>query len=270
MLRVFGIISTLSSVINGSIGDEPNTEPKATFFVSKDGNDAWSGKLAAPNVQKTDGPFATVARVRDTIREMKAQQSLSEPVTIMVRGGTYFLEDTLVFTPEDSGTKDCPITYMAYPGEKPVLSGGRKITVPWRTYQGEIMVCSIPEVKEGKWLFRQLFVNGERQTRARLPKDGYYIAEEPLDATSFKFKEGEFKRWHNLNQVEVVVFHSWNESRLLTSELNEEERIVRFHDPKARHPIGWSSFCSYYVENVFEVLDQPGDWYLDTHTGELY
>jgi len=259
----------LSLALNGNV-DEANEEAKATFFVAMDGNDSWSGRLAAANAAKTDGPFATIARARDAIREMKAKQSLSQPVTAMVRVGRYFLDETIAFDQRDSGTEDCPITYTAYPGEKPVISGGRKITGNWRTYQGDIMVCSIPEVKEGKWLFRQLFVNGERQTRARLPKDGYYIAEEPLDATSFKFEEGEFKRWHNLNQVEVVVFHSWNESRLLVSELNETDRIVRFHDPKARHPIGWASSCRYYVENVFEALEQPGDWYLDIHTGELY
>ena len=90
------------------------------FFVSTEGNDAWSGKLEAPNADKTDGPFATIARARDAIRGMKSKQPLSEPVTVMVRGGTYYLDDTVVFNQKDTGTKDCPITYMAYPGEEPM------------------------------------------------------------------------------------------------------------------------------------------------------
>ncbi|MFC1713994.1 right-handed parallel beta-helix repeat-containing protein [Candidatus Poribacteria bacterium] len=234
----------------------------STFYVSPQGNDTNPGSM--------EEPFATIARARDAIREMKAKQPLSQPVTVMLRGGRYFLDDTLVFNQEDSGSEECPITYTAYPDEIPVISGGRKITGPWKPYQGEIMVCSISEVGEGKWNFRQLFVNGDRQNRARFPRDGYYMAEKALDATSFRYKEGEFRRWHNLSDVEVVVFHSWNESRLLVSDLDEDGRTVRFLDPKAKHPIGWASHTRYYVENVFEALEQPGDWYLDTHTGEIY
>jgi len=270
---MFGTTGMLSLVINGSMDEKSHKELEATFFVSKDGNDSWSGKLATPNAPKTDGPFATVLRARDAIREMKARQSLSGTVTVMVRGGTYFLDNTLVFGQEDSGTKDCPITYMAYPGEKPVISGGRQITEPWKPYKGNILVCPLDEVKKGEWNFRQLFVNGKRQTRARIPDEGYYHAEKALGDVAFKFKEGDFKKWHNLNDVEVVVFHSWNESRFLISELNEEERTVTFLDPKARHPIGWGGGGGanrYYIENVFEGLEQPGDWYLDQHTGELY
>ena len=271
-LKVMGGGAAATTLLVGSniMGTQPEKDPGATFFVSKDGNDAWSGKSAQPNAEKTDGPFATIARARDAIREMKAEQPLSDPVTVMVRGGTYFLDETIVFRQEDNGTKDCPIVYMAYPGEKPVISGGRKIVGSWRPYNGEIMVCSIEEVKAGKWNFKQLFVNGKRQVRARVPSEGHYVTEEALSGTSFKFREGDFKRWRNLNDVEVVVFHSWNESRLLVSELDEEERIAKFLDPKAKHRIGWQHPNRYYIDNVFEGLQSPGEWYLDKHTGELY
>ena len=267
---MFGAVGILSLIVTESMSAQPSEQPEATFFVAKDGNDAWSGKLAEPNAEKTDGPFATIVKARDAIRKMKAKVSLSEPVTVMVRGGTYYLDDTIVFDQRDSGAKDCPITYMAYPGEKPVISGGRKITGPWKTYKGDILVCSIKEVKEGKWNFRQLFVNGKRQIRARVPNEGYYDTEEILGKAAFKFKEGDIKRWHNLSDVEIVAFHSWNESRLLISELNEAERSVKCIDPNARHPLGWRRSNRYYVDNVFEGLQRPGEWYLDRHTGDLY
>ncbi|MDQ1327445.1 MAG: hypothetical protein QG641_725, partial [Candidatus Poribacteria bacterium] len=94
------------------------------FFVSTDGNDAWSGKLASPNKEKSDGPFATIAKARDEIRKLKP---LSEPANVMLRGGTYFLDEPIIFNQRDSGTKECPINYMAYPGENPVISGGKKL-----------------------------------------------------------------------------------------------------------------------------------------------
>ncbi|MFC1719228.1 right-handed parallel beta-helix repeat-containing protein [Candidatus Poribacteria bacterium] len=129
------------------------------------------------------------------------------------------------------------------------------------------------EVKAGKWYFRQLFANGERQTRARFPAEGYYLAEEGVDGTAFKYQEGHFKKWSNLEDVETVIFHSWNEARMLISELDEENRVVRFVDPSARHVLGWGGGGGanrYFIENVFEALQNPGDWYLDRNSGELY
>ncbi len=117
------------------------------FFVSPGGDDSWSGELETPNSEKTDGPFATISRAKDAVREIK--NIISEPIYVVLRGGKYFLDETLVFDQKDSGTKECPITYMAYPGEKPIVSGGRKIDGPWKIYDANIMVCNVKEVKDG-------------------------------------------------------------------------------------------------------------------------
>jgi len=103
---------------------------QATFYVATDGNDGWSGTLPAPNPAGTDGPFATLSRARDAIRGTKSEGQPGAPLVVMVRGGTYYLDETLVFGPQDSGTEDCPVTYMAYPGEEPVICGGREILAP--------------------------------------------------------------------------------------------------------------------------------------------
>ncbi|MFC1719227.1 hypothetical protein ACFL6S_36590 [Candidatus Poribacteria bacterium] len=163
---VSGIFGVSSLTVNGIAGAQAN-ELEATFFVSTDGNDGWSGKLEAPNAEKTDGPFATIARARDAIREMKADGGLSGPVNVMVRGGTHFLEETIVFGPEDSGTEDCCITYMAYPGEKPVISGGRKITGPWKSYKGEIMLYR--RGKSGKMVLPTAFRQRRETDTGALP-----------------------------------------------------------------------------------------------------
>ena len=79
--------------------------PPATFFVATDGNDAWSGTLAAPNVEATDGPFATLTRARDALRAVDRKQQKS-PLMVMVHGGKYFLDDTFVIGPKDGGTAE--------------------------------------------------------------------------------------------------------------------------------------------------------------------
>ena len=140
-----------------------------TLYVAPNGNDTWSGKLASPNARKTDGPLASITRARDAVRELKAQQGgLRGPVSVQLRGGVYYLTETITFTPQDSGTKACPIAYMAYPGEKPQLVGGRRIT-GFKPARGGVMSVFLPQVKEGKWHFRQLFVDDRRQIRARHP-----------------------------------------------------------------------------------------------------
>jgi hypothetical protein len=247
---------------------------EATFYAAPYGNDAWSGKLAAPNAQRTDGPFATIVRARDAIRAMPMAERVAHPITILVRGGTYFLDETLVFGPADSGTFASPITYAAYPGETPILSGGRPIKAVWKRYQGQIMVCTVPGAKEGGWKFRRLAVNGKVKNRACLPKVDYYRIAEPVHESAFRYHEGDIRRFHNLQDVEVAVFHSWDESRLIIAGVDEAQRVVTFTGaPEHSHPFGWAGAGQanrYYVENIREGITQPGDWYLDYKTGELY
>jgi parallel beta-helix repeat protein len=88
--------------------------PGPTFTVSPVGNDSWSGLLSAPNADGTDGPFATLARARDA---MRADPEID---TTYVREGTYQLGSTLQLTSEDSD-----VSFMAYAGETPVVSGGQ-------------------------------------------------------------------------------------------------------------------------------------------------
>ena len=220
-------------------GVGPVSGPTATFFVATNGDDAWFGRAAEPNAGGTDGPFATLARARDAVRELKARGGLKAPVTVMVRGGKYFLDHTLVLGDEDSGTRECPITYTAYPGEEPILSGGRRLT-GWEPYRGDILQCTVASARGGKWKFRQLFLNGERQPRACWPKPdpedprctGWAFVEEPvgegtasplrppggyvlptdksvaaLSASAFRYKPGTPKQhWSKPTEAEVRVF----------------------------------------------------------------
>jgi ribosomal protein S11 len=100
-------------------------EMQADFFVSVGGSDSWSGTLATSNAKKSDGPFATLQRARDAVRDLK--ETKSSDIVVLVRGGTYQLNQTVVFSLKDSGKDDSAITYAAYPGETPVFSSGKEI-----------------------------------------------------------------------------------------------------------------------------------------------
>lgn len=248
------------------------------FHVATNGSDRWSGKPAAPNAVKTDGPFATVERARDAVRELKRQGALRQPVTVYIRGGRYALGEPLRFTAEDSGTLACPVTYAAYRDEKPILSGGRAIT-------GRLWAAEIPAMCEGKWYFRELWVNGRRRAHARQPNEGYFrpaaVPDMDLKAqynrTSerrFQYAPGEIKPWRDLNDVEIVILSFWISTRRGIAAIDEKERMATLNRPSTfRLTDGFGNpprFARYYLEGAFEFLDSPGEFYLDRKTGTLY
>ncbi len=243
----------------------------ATLYVSPAGNDAWSGALKAPNAGKMDGPFATVAKAQATVRARKAAGGLTAPVTVLLRGGVYPQAEPLVFTAEDSGTEASPITYAAYPGEQPVISGGATIT-GWQP-DGKLWKASVPKLAGGaEWSFNQLFVNGERRTRARIPNKGSFLRTDGPHGResnrSFYCQEGDLKG--DLREAIVVIYHSWETSIHHVRSLDTESGEVTLREP-APWPMGrWEKQQRYYVENVFEGLDEPGEWYLNTGTATLY
>lgn len=245
------------------------------FYVSTNGNDNWSGSLAYPNATKTDGPFETLERARDAIRELKSEGRFRKSMNVVVRGGTYVRREPFVLLPKDSGTEEQPITYMAYPGERPIISGGLRIT-NWKRGKGFLWTAEIPEVRDQSIYFRQLFVNDNRRTRARNPNKGYYSQpqavdpenpNDPRNRRAFRFAPGEIRNdWRNLEDVEVVVLQSWMEARLHIQTIDEATRTVTFTGASWR-PLTWSK--GFYVENMYEALDEPGEWYLDRKTGIL-
>ncbi|MGD1000594.1 MAG: right-handed parallel beta-helix repeat-containing protein [Candidatus Brocadiia bacterium] len=186
-----------------------------------------------------------------------------KPVTIELRGGTYFLDKPIALGPQDAG-----LTLAAYRDEKPVLSGGRRIT-GWRPGTDQVWTASVTGD------FRELWVNGRRAVRARYPSQGYLAVAEVLDATPaekwmegqtrFRFKEGDLKAWPSMTEAEVVVMNRWVESRLPVVRVDENEKIVTFGK---RSVFALDKGDLYYVENVREAL-APGMWFLDRSSGSI-
>lgn len=250
------------------------------LYVATDGRDDWSGRQAAPNRAGTDGPLASVDGAKAAIRRLRQAPGDGGPVEVQVRGGRYWLERPLVFEPADSGTAEASVTYAAYRNERPVFSGGRRIE-GFRVV-GSVWECEVSAAKAGQWCFQQLFVNGARRPRAREPDDGYYrvagLLRGPRDPRGnetardrFVFQAGELAPWARLGDAVVVLMHSWETSMHPIRSVDTASNVVEFVAPlKEWWPIGyWEAAQRYYVENALELLDSPGEWYLDRETGRL-
>jgi len=288
-LRIFVAIACASvELARAAPADQPPAgAATADFFVSPRGNDNWSGTLADPG--KSDGPFATITRARDAVRALRKTRKKPRTTLVQLRGGTYYLDSPLEFGPEDSGTEKARVLYAATAGEKVVLSGGRSLRGGrWGEVNGlKAWVLEIPEVKAGHWNFRQLFVNGERRPRTRLPKQGEYRIESLPGYTGdflrsptkqFVYAPGNIvSSWSNLRDVEIVGITRWLDNRLPIESVDPEHRTVTFDRASLFALLSSSGSgdgtprpATYWVENVFEALDTPGQWYLDRPRGVLY
>ena len=120
------------------------------FYIATFGNDAWSGKAAKPNAEKTDGPFATIERARDEIRRLKGNGGLpKEGVVVEILGGRYEVTKPIELTAEDSGTAESPIVYRARPEDVVRISGGRFVT-GWKTVTAPDVLNRLDPSARGK------------------------------------------------------------------------------------------------------------------------
>lgn len=251
-----------------------------TLFVAPNGSDTSPGTAAAP--------VASLQGARDAIRKLKAAGPLTEPVTVKISKGAYTLTEPLVFTPEDSGTAQAPITYEAAPGA--VFTGGKPIT-GWKKQPDGLWTTKIPEVAAGNWYPEQLWVNGRRAVRActpnvqrhgetPVPRWNYMWRKLPSGIDPLTGQQADLSRRafyarpedlavlkdvprDRLTDVTVVVYHAWESCRLrlASADLDSGALIFTGNSPWA---FGWlGPNQRFNIENVRAALDQPGEWYLD-------
>ncbi len=227
----------------------------ASLFVSPNGDDSNPGTL--------ERPFLTLPRAQRAARQFAGV----EPVTVFLRGGTYYLRETLVFTPEDSGTESTPAVYRAYQNEQVVISGGYPLKdLEWSADRNGIAKAVVP----ADLATDQLFLNGTRLPMARYPNlrpaerifDGYAAdAIDPKRISHWSDPRGGFL--HAMHRHMWGGFHyrllgRTQDGQLLYEGGWQNNRQLGMHDRYR------------FVENIFEELDAPGEWFLDDDRDTLY
>jgi len=271
------------------------------LYVATNGNDAWSGKFRAPNTANTDGPFATLKRARDKIRNLKKKNRLSAGgVEVVVLGGVYRFERTFELKAEDSGTKKAPILYSSLPGEEVHFSGGRVVTgfelvqdpailkrlderARGKVFQADLKTLGITDYGSPKGGGLELFFQGKPMTLARWPNEGFvHIAEvaggKKIDVRGTKgdqigkwiYEGNRPKRWTGEKDIWVhgYWFWDWSDQRHKVKAIDTEKRLIEVEPPY--HGYGYRKGQWYYAFNLLAEIDSPGEWYVDRETGILY
>ena len=267
---------------------------KGDFYVSPKGNDNWSGTLAEPNASGTDGPFATIKRAQQGVLDLKAEVYQAKKISnipryigsnhplgkgkdivVFIREGLYSLTTPLNFTPKDGGERvetnlptgafefhhlrDHYVTYAAFPGEKPVISGGIAVT-NWKK-AGNCWVA--PFNQENAMI---LLANGEKQTSARTPDSGYFTVEKLTTNSELNFKKGDLANWKGMAYNRIILLMRWNISENSIARVDEKKQIAYLAHPEPRLMLVPPR---YYIENVKEAMNMPGEWYFDKGKKEI-
>ncbi|MCK5804694.1 MAG: hypothetical protein KAI66_17785, partial [Lentisphaeria bacterium] len=116
--------------------------PKRGIYVSLQGKN--------DNTGTEERPFATITRAQEEVRRIKAEEGLPEGgIAVYLRGGKYFVTESISFGREDSGMDDAPVVYRSYPGEDVRIIGGREVT-NFRPLKDPDMLRRLPEEARSK------------------------------------------------------------------------------------------------------------------------
>jgi hypothetical protein len=243
-----GVLATLAALTHISAAQAGN------YYVAANGNDAHQGTLARP--------FATLSRAQQAARKAVGR----EAVTIFIREGTYYLPEPLVFTAEDSGTKAAPVVYQAYEKERAVISGGVRLEgLKWEIYKDGIMQAKVP----AGFATDQLFVNGERQPLARYPN--FDPRERHFNGwAKDAFSPERAARWQNPAGGFIHALHAaeWGGMHYIITGKGADNHVTYEGGWQNNRPMGIHDIR--FVENIFEELDAPGEWFLDAKNSLLY
>ena len=271
------------------------------FYIATNGKDANSGAK--------EEPFRTLEGARDAVRALRKAGALKGPVTVWVRGGVYPRTETFELTEVDSGTSRAPVVYRAYPDEEVRLVGGVELAPDWfASVEDEAILARLDEtVREdvlqvdlkahGVTDFGELggvaggiklFCSGKRLPLGRWPNEGWaearskntlgldeYAAEEVAKqrklgkVLAFRFEGKGPRRWADLEKVWIRGI--WQQEYFMEAwhpqDFDPEKRQIAMEFDVFPHLRDWRRF---YVANVLEEIDSPGEWYLDRERGVLY
>lgn len=221
------------------------------YFISTEGKDMNLGSIEAP--------FASLEKALEEARKESGE------VTLFLREGTYRLQKTVVLTKTD-GNRNKALNIRSYPGEKVVISGGQKLDLDWKPYKKGIMCAKI----EGQVQMDMLLVNGEIRHMARYPN--YDEQAIRFNGTSAEATApSRVKQWKHPETGYLHAMHrsDWGDFHYRITGKDDKNQLVleggwQNNRQSGLHP------DNRMVENIFEELDAPGEWFFDTEESVLY
>jgi hypothetical protein len=258
------------------------------IFVATNGSDFNEGTNAKP--------LATITAALRKARELRRlnDATIANGIYIIVKGGVYNLTETIVLRPEDAGTASSPTYIQAAPHETPVLSGGLTIS-NWKkttakiiglslAAQGNIWEAYVPQWAGRSFEFRQLWVNGNKATRAKSTNGNLMdriLSWDKKEQTCW-IPTPKYLPFPNMPGMEMFIHQWWAIAilRIKKMEVHGDSTKLFFQQPESKiqsehpWPAPWISSetgnSAFYLSNALQFLDAPGEWYLDNANHKIY
>ncbi|MGW2718533.1 hypothetical protein [Streptomyces sp. NPDC001492] len=268
---LYGVLGTVGAIICAALSSAgpAYAATPTVLYASPSGSGSTCSQSAPCSL---DGAKSKVAGLTP---------AMAADIDVVLRGGTYRLSQAFALGASDSGRNGHKVVYAAYPGEKPVLSGATKVSGFSLFDSGKnIYRAAVPAGTQS----RQLFVDGVRAQRARGPLNPSGFT---LSGSSFTTSDASYTSFTNASSVEVVDNAQWKQMRCplasITapsgggSSLNVDPACFKNNNtsvPNRGFPFNGAGLPKLnaisYVENAYQLLDAPGEFYLDSSAGFLY
>jgi hypothetical protein len=219
-----------------------------------------SGRDDAPGTSSE--PLRTISGAQRKARALVGR----EPIAVVLHSGLYYLQETIVFTADDSGTATNRVTYAAAPGEEAILSGGLRLELRWEPFRDGVFRTEVPEGLS----IDQLFINGRRQPMARYPNFDPTVRHFNGFAAD-AFSPARAVRWGNPKGglIHAMHVHEWGDYHYRITGKDAASRVAYEGGWQNNRRMGMHSRYR-MVENIFEELDAPGEWFHDARSRTLY
>lgn len=257
-----------------------------TFYVSASGSDGNAGT-------SPDRPWATLERARDHIRQHELNKDMRADLRVCLRGGRHTRTATFNLTEADSGSNGFKVVYQAYPGETPIVDGGKAVTGWKRVTEQPYFVADVPESAGYADYFRQLYVGGRRAQLAMgkgIVGSGFFdeasIPNPPANPErptrsydGVQFPAAGVPAYTNVRDIRllhIAIGFKIDYFPVVDISASGADKRVRLAQPHFQARLNRDDGFSldyddtFYVLNAFEELDSPGEWYLNRATNKVY
>lgn len=221
------------------------------LFVATNGSDSNPGTITHP----FQSPTAAIA---------KAITLSGKDVVVEIRNGVYHLDKTINITATTYQLHSLII--RSYKNEKVTISGAQKITPQWQPYKNGILQSHTALTEKPD----RLLMNGINLPMARYPN--YDSTARVFNGTAADaISDERVRNWQHPEGGFIHALHNgeWGDFHYLVTGKTADGKLSyeggwQNNRPAPMHP-------QYrFVENIFEELDAPGEWWYDSHAQILY
>ena len=268
-------MSGLTPIVDGSVIKSAVTD----IYVSPDGNDEYNGTIAKP--------FKTLKRAQQEVRLYN--KTMQSDINVWLKEGTYQLNDTLTLTDADSGNNGYYVNWQPYNNSDVTISGGKQIT-GWKKRADGVLYASL----SGLDTVRELYVNDKKAVRAQsetkiAPLDLYYENDE---ISGFIVNADDMAHFTKASDIQLHFTRGWASMVLNVESITDNgdgtatvkmqqpafKMATHFESAGTSNPAEGFSYHifwldetnKFYAENVYELMDNPSEFYYNKKTGTIY